>query len=215
MVSVSDDLTIENAASYYKAHYAAAAEYYAPTDATVIGQALGKGAEALGLAGPISAEQFECLLRGIDPNSGAVLRADPSRSDAARRAGFDLTFSPPKSISIQALVAGDTRLIEAARNAALRALKEIECCALARQRGGSEWVQTNNICAVVFEHYDARESITGQHGPMPQLHHHSFVTNLTQRPDGQWRSLDHEQIYKARNFADSIYLTELARNVRL
>jgi conjugative relaxase-like TrwC/TraI family protein len=214
MVSVSNALTVENAGSYYKAHYSAAAEYYAPTGASAIGQAVGKGAEALGLAGPVTAEQFDSLLRGIDPNSGAVLRTGPSRADVTSRAGFDMTFSPPKSISIQALVAGDTRLIEAARNAALRALQEAERCALARQHGGSEWVQTNNICAVVFEHYDARESITGAHGPMPQLHHHSFVTNLTRRPDGQWRSLDAEQIYKARGFADAVYMAELARNVQ-
>lgn len=198
MVSVSDDLTIENAGSYYKAHYSALGEYYAPTDNPTIAQAVGKGAEALGLAGPVTAEQFEALLRGIDPNSGAVLRTGPSRSDATARAGFDMTFSPPKSISIQALVAGDIRLIDAARDAALRALQEAERCALARQHGGSEWVQTSNICAVVFEHYDARESVTGEHGPMPQLHHHSFVTNLTRRPDGRWRGLDAEQIYKAR-----------------
>lgn len=214
MVSVSDDLTIENAGTYYKAHYSAVGEYYAPTDTPTIGQGVGKGAEALGLAGPVTAEQFDFLLRGIDPMSGAVLRTGPSRADATQRAGFDMTFSPPKSISIQALVAGDIRLIEAARYAALRALQEAERCALARQRGGSEWVRTSNICAVVFEHYDARESITGEHGPMPQLHHHSFVANLTQRPDGQWRSLDHEQIYKARDFADAVYMTELARNVQ-
>jgi len=214
MVSISDDLTIENAGSYYRAHYSAAAEYYAPAGAPAIGEGVGKGAEALGLAGPVTAEQFEALLRGIDPNSGAVLRAGPSRSDATQRAGFDMTFSPPKSISIQALVAGDARLIEAAHNAALRALQEAERCALARQHGGSEWVQTNNICAVVFEHYDARESVTGEHGPMPQLHHHSFIANLTRRPDGQWRSLDHEQIYKARGFADAVYMAELARDVQ-
>ncbi|HTW88054.1 MAG TPA: MobF family relaxase, partial [Candidatus Binataceae bacterium] len=214
MVSVSDALSVENAGSYYRAHYSAVGEYYAPTGTLAIGQAVGEGAETLGLAGPVTAEQFEALLHGIDPNSGAVLRTGPSRSDAAARAGFDLTFSPPKSVSIQALVAGDARLIEAARNAALRALQEAERCALARQHGGSEWVQTSNICAVVFEHYDARESINGEHGPMPQLHHHSFVTNLTRRPDGQWRSLDAEQIYKARGFADGVYMSELARNVQ-
>lgn len=156
MVSVSDALTIENAGSYYRAHYSAVGEYYSPTDIPAIGQAVGGGVEALGLAGPVTAEQFEALLRGIDLNSGALLRTGPSRSDATARAGFDMTFSPPKSISIQALVAGDTRLIEATRNAALRTLQEAERCALERQHGGSEWVQTSNICAVVFEHYDAR-----------------------------------------------------------
>ncbi|MBV8360232.1 MAG: relaxase domain-containing protein [Deltaproteobacteria bacterium] len=214
MVSVSDPLTVENAGSYYRQHYCAVGEYYAPAAASIIGQAIGKGAAALGLAGDIIAEQFDSLLRGIDPSSQAMLRGTLARPDAVQRAGFDMTFSPPKSISIQALVAGDTRLIEAARDAALRAVQEAERCAFARQHGGSEWVQTNNICAVVFEHYDARESITGQHGPMPQLHHHTFVTNLTQRPDGQWRSLDAEQIYKARPFIDGVYMSELARNVQ-
>ena len=213
MVSVSDALTIENAGSYYRAQYSAAAEYYAPAGAPAIGQAVGKGAEALGLAGPVTAEQFDSLLRGIDPNSGVVLRIGPSRPDATQRAGFDMTFSPPKSISIQALVARDTRLIDVARNAALRALQEAERCALARQRGGSEWVQTSNVCAVVFEHYNARESITGEHGPMPQLHQSQF-RHQPHRPDDQWRSLDAEQIYKARGFADAVYMAELARNVQ-
>ncbi|MBV8053927.1 MAG: relaxase domain-containing protein, partial [Deltaproteobacteria bacterium] len=213
MVSISDSLTVENAGSYYKVHYSTVGEYYAPTDTATIGQAVGKGAAALGLAGDITAEQFDCLLRGVDPASQAMLRGALSRPDAVQRAGFDMTFSPPKSVSIQALVAGDTRLIEAARDAALRAIQEAERCAFARRHGGSEWVQTNNICAVVFEHYDARESMTGQHGPMPQLHHHTFITNLTQRPDRQWRSLENKQIYKARPFVDAIYMGELARNV--
>jgi conjugative relaxase-like TrwC/TraI family protein len=214
MVSISDSLTVENAGTYYKVHYSGPAEYYAPTDNPTIGHAVGRGAEALGLAGDITAEQFDSLLRGIDPNSGAILRVGPARADAVQRAGFDMTFSPPKSISIQALVSGDTRLIDATRDAALRAIAEAEQCAFARQHGGTEWVQTNNIVAVMFEHYDARESITGEHGPMPQLHHHIFITNLSQRPDGQWRALDAEQIYRARPSLDAIYMSELARNVQ-
>jgi conjugative relaxase-like TrwC/TraI family protein len=214
VVSISEALTVENAESYYKAHYSTVGEYYAPTQDPTIGQAVGKGAEALGLAGDITAEQFESLLRGIDPNSGAILRTRATRDDAMERAGFDMTFSPPKSISIQALVAGDIRLIEATRAAALRAIAEAERCALSRRRGGREQVQTGNVVAVMFEHHDARESTTGEHGPMPQLHHHTFITNFTRRPDGQWRSLQEEQIYKARNSIDAIYMSELSRNAQ-
>jgi len=214
MVTFSKEMSVANAGTYYQAHYSTVGEYYAPTQAPTIGQAIGKGAEALGLAGDITGEQFEALLSGRDPITGAVLRTRATRETANERAGWDMTLSPPKSISIQALVAGDIRLIEADRQAARRAIEQAEHCAFGRQHGGKDWVQTGNICAVIFEHYDARESQHGQHGPMPQLHHHAFITNLTRRPDGQWRALDPEQMFKARAFIDAIYMAELARNVQ-
>jgi conjugative relaxase-like TrwC/TraI family protein len=215
MVTFSKALTVEHAGNYYEQHYSTKiGEYYAPTQETIVGQAMGKGAEALGIAGDVTAEQFEALLHGRDPASDAMLRLKASRADANERAGWDCTMSPPKSISIQALVAGDTRLIEADRQAAMRALREAEACALGRRRGGQEWVQSANLIAVMFEHFDARESINGQHGPMPQLHHHFFLMNATQLPGGEWRSLDPDQLMKSRNAIDAIYLSELSRNVR-
>src|SRR5712691_9377569 len=108
MVTFSKALSIENAGSYYRNHYSTVGEYYAPTQAPTIGQALGKGAAALGLAGDISADQFEALLRGQDPISGTVLRTKATHGEV-ERAGWDITLSPPKSISIQALVSGDAR----------------------------------------------------------------------------------------------------------
>jgi len=214
MVSLSDGaMTIEAAGTYYRQHYSTVGEYYAPDEKPTIGHALGEGAAALGLKGDITAEQFDALLHGVDPSSGLALRPKPNRGEV-ERAGWDITLSPPKSISIQALVAGDPRLIEADRQAAIRAIQEAEACALGRRRGGREWVQTGNVVAVMFEHHDARESITGQHGPMPQLHHHTFITNLTRMPDGQWRGLDPKEIYKARRFIDAVYMTELANRVQ-
>ena len=214
MVTFSKELSVANAGTYYQAHYSTVGEYYAPTEAPTIGQAIGKGAETLGLSGDITGKQFEALLRGRDPSSDAVLRSRATRETANERAGWDMTLSPPKSISIQALVAGDNRLIEADRQAACYAIEQAERCAFSRQHGGKDWVQTGNVCAVIFEHYDARESKHGQHGPMPQLHHHTFIANLTQRPDGRWRALDPEQMLKARPFIDAVYMSELARNVQ-
>src|SRR5215469_2746404 len=214
MVSLSDGaMSIEDAASYYRNHYSTIGEYFAPGADPTLGQALGQGAAALGLKGDISAEQFEALLHGQDPLTGAQLRAQATHGNV-ERAGWDITLSPPKSISIQALVAGDSRLIAADRQAAIRAIEEAEACALGRQHGGKQWVQTANVVAVMFEHYDARESINGQHGPMPQLHHHTFIANLTQMSDGRWRGLDPAQIYKARRFIDGVYMTELSRRVQ-
>jgi len=214
MVSLWDGaMTVEDAGNYYRQHYSTVGEYYAPDETLTIGHALGKGAQALGLQGDLTTEQFEALLPGIDPVSGAVLRAAPTHG-SEQRAGWDVTLSPPKSVSVQALVAGDARLIEADRQAAIYAIEQAEACALGRRQGGKEWVRTKNIVAVMFEHYDARESSTGEHGPMPQLHHHTFINNLTQMPNCQWRGLDPKEIYKARRFIDAVYMNDLANRVQ-
>ena len=215
MVTFSKAQTVEHAGQYYKQHYSSKiGEYYAPTADPVVGVALGKGAEALGIAGDITAERFEALLRGQDPTSDLRIRMKSSRPDAVERAGWDCTISPPKSISIQALVAGDARLIEVDRRAAMRAMQQAEACALGRQHGGQEWVQSGNIIAVMFEHFDSRESIGSDHGPDPQLHHHFFMMNATRLPNGQWRSLDLKEMMKAREFIDSAYMSEIARGAQ-
>ena len=100
------------------------------------------------------------------------------------------------------------------RDAALYAIGEVEACALARYHGGKDWVETGNVVAIMFEHYDSRESIHGEHGPMPQLHHHFFIANMTRLANGEWRSLDPQQIYKARRFIDAVYMAELAKLVQ-
>jgi hypothetical protein len=50
LVSLSDGaLSIEAADSYYQNHYSTIGEYYAPTEEPTIGDAIGRGAAALGL----------------------------------------------------------------------------------------------------------------------------------------------------------------------
>ena len=212
MVSFSKEaMTVDAAAFYFRVHYSAAG-YYAGTEKGIIGRAVGKGAELLGLS-DISAEQFATLLRGQDPTTRAVLRAKPTHGDT-ERSGWDCTISPPKSISIQALVCGDERLIDADREASQYAIRQAELCALGRRHGGKEWVQSANIVAIMFEHHDSRESLHGRHGPMPQLHHHFFIANMTRLPNAEWRGLDPQQIYKARRFIDAVYMAELAKRVQ-
>jgi conjugative relaxase-like TrwC/TraI family protein len=212
MVSFSDGaMTIEQAGSYYRVHYSAAG-YYAEAEQGIVGHAVGRGAQFLALS-DLTAEQFDALLLGRHPTTQAELRTKATHGDS-ERAGWDCTLSPPKSISIQALVCGDEQLIEADREAAVYAIREVEACALARRHGGKEWVETGNVVAIMFEHYDSRESIHGEHGPMPQLHHHFFIANMTRLANDEWRSLDPKQIYKARRFIDAVYIAELAKRVQ-
>jgi len=40
------------------------------------------------------------------------------------------------------------------------------------------------------------------------------MMNATQLPNGEWRSLDPDQMFKSRNAINAIYMSELARNVQ-
>jgi conjugative relaxase-like TrwC/TraI family protein len=155
------------------------------------------------------------VLHGLHPTNGQVLVQQAGGYDG-RRAGWDATFNAPKSVSIQALLGEDGRLFEAHRRSVSRALAELERYALSRQRGGSEWVVTENIVAARFDHIAARPSQSSTddgYGPDPHLHTHVVIANMTQRPEGAWRGLDPVEIYRSQTFATAVYRSELAREV--
>jgi hypothetical protein len=66
----------------------------------------GAFADHLGLSGEVDADDFRAVLDGVDPATGAPLKPQPNR----RVAAWDVTFSPPKSISaLWALASDDPR----------------------------------------------------------------------------------------------------------
>jgi conjugative relaxase-like TrwC/TraI family protein len=81
----------------------------------------GRGAELLGLRGDVTREQFETIRKGLQAETGEFLRprysADRATDDGTEqskaRSLYDLAFSAPKSVSVQALVGRDERLIAA------------------------------------------------------------------------------------------------------
>src|SRR5262245_53288483 len=58
------------------------------------GEWIGTAGLELGLSGAVEAEELRRVLAGLDPRDGSALRGPASR---VRLAGFDLTFSAPKS----------------------------------------------------------------------------------------------------------------------
>jgi hypothetical protein len=123
---------------------------------------------------------------------GYLLHKNPSRAQS-----FDLAFGKAHVIYPE--------VTDAKCTAAL--LLEVDPIGLVRRRGGDRRP---------LEEYvnDSRESIRGEHGPMPQLHHHFFIANMTRLASGEPRSLDPQQIYKARRFIDAVYMAELAQRVQ-
>src|SRR6266545_2212369 len=119
---------VGRAASYYAD---GADDYYAGEGEASAWQ--GKGAEALGLDGPVDDVRFRELLAGEVDRGGPITRAT-TRRDTQSRIGIDLTFSAPKSVSIQALVGGDERIVAAHDRAVARAIAVAEERAQTRKK---------------------------------------------------------------------------------
>lgn len=94
----------------------------------------------------MKADHFARLLEGKDPSGQRVLVAHREGLDK-RRAGWDVTVSPHKSVSLQALVGGDGRILEAHDKAVKKALCELERHAQAWVHGGRDVVTTGNVVA--------------------------------------------------------------------
>jgi conjugative relaxase-like TrwC/TraI family protein len=140
--------------------------YYAEGE-RVIGRWQGRGAELLGLSGDVNSEQFEAIRQSIDPQTGEFLRqrqsADRVAADGTTQSHgrnlYDFTISAPKSVSIMAQLAGDSRLIEAHQKAVGEALQELESYAATRVRqdGANEDRTTGNLVIAVYHHDTSRE----------------------------------------------------------
>lgn len=164
----------------------------------------GKGAESLGLEGEVDRARFQQLLAGQVKNGIEITRS-AIRNDAKERIGIDLTFSAPKSVSIQALVGGDARIIKAHEEAVAETIKHAETLAQARMKTGGRAavVDTGNLVVASFRHETSREQD-------PQLHTHAVVLNVTKRADGQWRALRNDNIIKSVTYLGAHYRAELA-----
>jgi len=127
------------------------------------------------------------------------------------RAGWDATFSAPKSISLTALVGGDERVREAHRESVRVAIDQLERYTQARIGGNHPQETTGKFVAAKFEHDTARP-VDGY--VAPQLHTHVVVFNVTQRDNGQPRAIQPHSLFASQQFATAIYQSELTYRVR-
>ncbi|MEJ1933619.1 MobF family relaxase, partial [Nostoc sp. NIES-2111] len=170
----------------------------------------GKGAEKLGLMGPVDdQETFFNIINGLSPDGSEHL-AKRKLESSQRRAATDFTFSAPKSVSLQALVGGDERLITAHGLAVQKTLELIEerySYTRVTTDAGREAARTGNLVVAEFDHIETRELD-------PHLHTHALVMNMTQLDNGEWYSLLNDEIFKNKKFLGMVYQNYLALEVQ-
>lgn len=184
----------------------------------------------LGLAYPAyksMAERIEERIATLDPGLGPAGRAEAvavieaeEQARGTRRAvaGYDYTFSIPKSASVLWAVAdaGTQALIADAHHAAVAevvAFMEGEVAATRTGATGRDGavaqVDVTGFIATAFDHYDSRAGD-------PHLHTHVVISNKAQTTlDGKWRSLDGRPMHAATvalsEFHEAVFADHLTR----
>ena len=154
-------------------------------------------------------ERVAARVAALDPELsgadrvGAVARIEgeePARGSRRAVAGFDFTFSVPKSASILWAV-GDANVrgaVEEAHRAAVADVlafmeREVASTRVGASDGSGAVVQAEvtGLIATAFDHFDSRAGD-------PHLHTHVVLANKAQTvADGRWRSLDGRPMHAA------------------
>src|SRR5437762_7313344 len=220
MMTMKAQFNLSNAEKYFKEHLRVG-DYYME-GRSVTGEWYGKGAEELGLSGVTNEPEFLRLCRNLHPQTGERLtqRLNSKRvsvdgdgkvhEHANRRVFYDFTLSPPKSVSIVALVTDDRRIIEAHDNAVQTALEELQSYAATRVRKQGQ---------SVFPPGDGkpgRSRLPTRHLPSigPHLHSHCILFNATRDTvENRWKALEPYEMLQAKKFTENVYYHELVRSL--
>jgi conjugative relaxase-like TrwC/TraI family protein len=161
----------------------------------------------------VGEDELGRLVSGHDPRTSAVLRAHPpkrritvERIDPATGeqyvdektlapvAGYDLVFSPPKSVSLLHAL-GSEEMRDAVNHAHLAAWQaalgylETRACVTRKGKNGLIRERGSGFVAAAYQHRTSRAQD-------PHLHTHVIVANMARSPDGEWRALDGSPILK-------------------
>jgi conjugative relaxase-like TrwC/TraI family protein len=189
------------AAAAYYAHYLADAPGEEP------GVWWGRQADGLGLTGPVTEDALEMLLSGRD----AVSRTRLGREliDLVKRdgsvvravAGFDATFSAPKSLSVWWALTGDDRLLDAhdvAVAATLQHLERFGSTTRIRVDGRRLHPDSHGLTVAVFGQSTSRDDD-------PQIHSHAVISAKVQSDDGRWFALDARYLKRQQRMLGGLY----------
>ena len=173
----------------------------------------GRGAAELGLEGQVEPDTFSQVLAGEVPDgSGQRLGRRIGQGKIHHRPGRDLTFSAPKSVSLATLVGGDERIVDAHDRAVKKSLGWFEknvAETRVQDAATGQMARTRDQKTVIatFRHETSRNLD-------PALHTHSVIANMLKGPDGKWRTMANERLYRSKMLLGAMYRSELAAELK-
>ena len=186
-------------------------QYLQADDGERPGTWAGDQASGLGLSGPVDAAALEAVLSGYDPVTGERLGSklvDRFRSNGTvirSVAGFDATFSAPKSVSAWWGLTQDEGLRAAHDLAVSVVLDHIEAHATTRVRVNGPRIYpdvANGLTMAVFPQSTSREDD-------PQLHTHAVISTKVLAPNGRWYALDGHYVKNNQRALGGLYQSVL------
>src|SRR5215207_5174076 len=171
----------------------------------------GRQAPGLGLAGRVNADELQALLEGRHPTMGTALGTvlrDRTLADGKvvrAVAGFDATFSAPKSLSVWSALTGDPGLLDAhdvAVSAALEHLERFGATTRVRVDGRRQHPDSLALAVATFRQTTSRADD-------PQVHTHAVVSAKVQTADGRWLALDARYLKRHQRMLGGLYQSVL------
>ena len=194
----------EATAGYY-------AQYLSQAPGEVPGVWSGAQAAQLGLAGEVGAEALQAVLESRDPVTGTRLgmplvdRYTKDGSLIRAVAGFDATFSAPKSVSVLWALTGDDRILavhDQAVAVALAHLGRYGATTRVRVDNSRIYPDTRGLTLATFRQSTSRADD-------PQLHTHAVISARVQTDDGRWLALDARYLKRHQRMLGGLYQTAL------
>lgn len=185
--------------------------YLTSDGAEAEGHWLGQRAAGLGLADEVRTDDLEALLSGRDPVSGTRLgyplvdRYDAKGKLIPAIAGYDATFSAPKSLSVLWGLTGDSGLREAhelAVRAVLDHLERYGATTRIRVDNARQHPDVDGLIMAAFPQTTSREDD-------PQLHTHVVISAKVLAPDGRWLALDARYLKRKQRALGGLYQSVL------
>lgn len=198
-----EDVAAGNLAAYY------AGEGEAP------GVWVGALCKDLGLTGMVGAGELTQMMEGDRPGTGERLRG----GQEVKIAGFDFTWSAPKSISLLSVLAPPEVRVQVLEwhDEAYRvgfAYLEETAARVRRGHGGYIMQSPGGLLAAAYRHRAARPLPDNPSVQDPHVHTHVVAANMAPGEDGRWTALDHPLFFKAAQTAGYLYQAHLRALVR-
>jgi conjugative relaxase-like TrwC/TraI family protein len=179
----------------------------------------GKLAEQLNLKGEVTKSDFQSIASNINPTNEEQLTV---RNSPNRRAGYDATFSVPKSVSLVYSMTKDKDILDAFHSAVSDAMKEVEkdMQTQAGQGKNKHYETTGNIAWAGFMHFRARPvEIETEQGKMqvpdPHLHQHCFIFNATwNEKKERFQAIEMGTIKENAPYYEAVFNSKLATNLQ-